>query len=153
AQYFEMLGSRSMYVDGWKATTDHVGRQISIERKLLEGSKEFATDQWLLFDLENDFAEAHDVAADEPARLQQLVELWWSEAGRNNVLPLDDSFIVRIGALEPSPFPPSFRTVYRPGGGHIAEDFVPGLGGGFDIVADLDTEPAHSVDGIVCALG
>src|SRR5262249_50979097 len=87
-QYFEMLGSRSMYVDGWKATPDHVGRQISIERKLLEGSKEFATDTWLLFDLENDFAEAHDVAAEEPARLQQLTELWWSEAGRNNVLPL-----------------------------------------------------------------
>jgi arylsulfatase len=152
-QYFEMLGSRSMYRDGWKATTDHVGRQISIERELVEGSKEFATDRWLLFDLNNDFAEAHDKAGDEPERLQQLIELWWSEAGRNQVLPLDDSFIVRAGALEPSPYATAFRTVYRPGGGPIAEDFVPSLGSGFDLIADLDVPAAGDIQGVVCALG
>ena len=141
----------AMYADGWKATTDHVGRQISIERELVEGSKEFDNDRWLLFDLDADFAEAHDLSGDEPERLQQLVDLWWSEAGRNQVLPLDDSFIARVGALEPSPYATVFRTSYRPGGGPVAEDFIPGLGSGFDLIADLDVDGA--ANGVIAALG
>ena len=73
-QYFEMLGSRSMYLDGWKATTDHVGRQITVERERVEGSKEFATDHWELFNLEDDFAEAHDLSASNPEKVKELEE-------------------------------------------------------------------------------
>jgi arylsulfatase len=148
-QYFEMLGSRSMYHDGWKATTDHVGKQISIERELVEGSKDFGTDRWQLFNLTDDFAEAHDLADTYPDKVRQLEALWWSEAGRNQVLPLDDSFVARVGALERSPVLPRFRTTYRPGGNFVAEDLVPGLGAGFDLIAEID----QAGNGIIAALG
>src|SRR5262249_9434115 len=150
-QYFEMLGSRSIYHQGWKATTDHVGRQLTVERERLEGSHDFDTDHWALFDLGNDFSEAIDVAAEHPERVRQLVELWWSEAGRNQVLPLDDTFIGRASALEPPPSPPRFRSVFRPGGGPIAEDTL-FLAGGFRALADVEVPPG-GVEGILCALG
>jgi arylsulfatase len=150
-QYFEMLGSRSIYHQGWKATTDHVGKQLTVERERLQGSLDFDTDHWALFDLGADFAEATDVAAEHPERVRQLVELWWAEAGRNQVLPLDDSFIGRASALEPPPSPPRFRTVLRPGGGAVSEDTL-FLAGGFRAIAEVDV-PSGGGEGVLCALG
>jgi arylsulfatase A-like enzyme len=150
-QYFEMLGSRAVYHDGWKATTDHVGNQLTVERELIEGSHDFEADRWCLFDLDADFSEARDIADEHPDRVRTLVELWWAEAGRNQVLPLDDSFIGRAVALVPSPSSPRFRTEYETGGGPISEDALPPLGGGFRLIADVET--AADTEGIVCALG
>lgn len=153
-QYFEMLGSRAIYHDGWKATTDHVGPQLSIERELIGGSHDFERDHWALFHLDEDFSESDDVGDRHPERLADMQALWWSEAEANNVLPLDDSFVGRVVALEPDPYPPRFRTVFRPGGGPIAENLAPGLGGGFRLVADIVVpDPARACHGIICALG
>ena len=150
-QYFEMLGSRAIYHDGWKATTDHVGPQLSIERELVPGSGDLDKDHWALFDLETDFAEAHDVGAQHPERLRALVELWWAEAGRNDVLPVMDSFLGRVTALVPSPWGPRWRAVLRPGGGPVSEDALPPLGGGFRLIAEVDLPDAAA--GVLCALG
>jgi arylsulfatase len=150
-QYFEMLGSRAIYDDGWKATTDHIGPQLSIERERIPGSGELDRDHWALFDLGTDFAEAHDVGTQHPERLRGLIELWWAEAGRNNVLPLLDSFLGRVTALEPAPWGPRWRTVLRPGGGAVSEDALPPLGGGFRLVAEIVADGVAS--GILCALG
>ena len=103
-QYFEMVGSRSLYHAGWKVTTDHVGNQVPAERALVAGSHDFATDRWSLFHLDGDFSEAHDRADAEPERLRALVDLWWAEAGRNQVLPLEDGFLSRAGAMVRPPF-------------------------------------------------
>jgi arylsulfatase A-like enzyme len=150
-QYFEMLGSRALYHDGWKATTDHVGAQLTVEAERLEGSRDFDRDHWALFDLESDFAEADDVGAAHPDRLRQMIELWWAEAGRNDVLPLMDSFLGRAVALEPSPWGPRWRAVLRPGGGPVSEDALPPLGGGFRLLAQVET--GERAGGILCALG
>ncbi|HVM95229.1 MAG TPA: sulfatase-like hydrolase/transferase, partial [Candidatus Acidoferrales bacterium] len=150
-QYFEMLGSRAIYYHGWKATTDHVGPQLTVERDNIPGSHDFESDHWSLFDLDNDFAEAHDLSAQHPEHLKILIEQWWMEAGRNNVLPLTDSFLGRVTALEPSPWGPRWRAVLRPGGGPVSEDALPPLGGGFRLLADVDI--GTSAAGIVCALG
>ena len=77
-QYFEILGDRAIWQDGWKAVARHP-----------KGS-DFAADRWELYHLERDFAEVNDLAAREPARLQAMIELWWSEARKYGVLPLDD---------------------------------------------------------------
>jgi arylsulfatase A-like enzyme len=151
-QYFEMIGSRAIYHDGWKATTDHVGNQLDIERARLEGSRDYDTDHWALFDLDEDFSEAHDRSAERPDLTRQLADRWWSEAGRNQVLPLDDTLLQRFGALEPPPFGPRRRAVLRPGGGPVSEDAIPSLIGGFGLEADLDV-PTHGAEGVICALG
>jgi arylsulfatase A-like enzyme len=150
-QYFEMLGSRAIYHDGWKATTDHVGPQLSIERERVPGSHELEQDHWALFDLDADFAESQDVGDQHPDRLRALIELWWAEAGRNNVLPVMDSFLGRVTALEPSPWGPRWRAALRPGAGPVSEDALPPLGGGFRLMAEI--EVGRRASGIVCALG
>ena len=151
-QYFEMLGSRAIYHDGWKATTDHIGPQLTIERERVPGSQDFEQDHWALFDLDNDFAEAHDLAAQHADRVGALRELWWAEAGRNNVLPIMDSFLGRVTALEPAPWGLRWRAVLRPGGGPVSEDALPPLGGGFRLTADVELPDARA-NGILCALG
>jgi arylsulfatase A-like enzyme len=151
-QYFEMIGSRAIYHDGWKATTDHVGNQLDIERQRLEGSHDFETDRWALFHLDEDFSEAHDRSGERPDLTRALAARWWSEAGRHQVLPLDDSLLQRFGALEPPPFGPRRQAVLRPGGGPVAEDALPSLIGGFVLDVDLDV-PAGGAEGIVGALG
>ena len=152
-QYFELLGSRAIYHDGWKATTDHVGTQIEIESELVEGSRDLDADHWALFDLRTDPAETTDVGVEHPDVLARLTELWWAEAGANQVLPLDDSFIGRASALEPSPWPAGSAQTYRPGFGAVAEDLLPPMGGGFRLVADLTVTGDGAPDGVLVALG
>ncbi|HKC51116.1 MAG TPA: arylsulfatase [Myxococcota bacterium] len=151
-QYFEMLGSRAIYHAGWKATTDHVGNQLAVERELVAGSHDFDKDRWSLFKLEDDFSEARDLAAAEPERLAKLVALWWSEAGRNQVLPLEDGFLARAAALVRPMF--GFRPSVElwPGAGAVSEDALPPLFGGFSVTAELEVgrEP---VEGVIAALG
>ncbi len=76
-QYFELLGSRAIYHEGWKATTNHVGSQLSVERELIEGSHDFDADHWALFHLDEDFSESTDVGDDHPDKRRELEDLWW----------------------------------------------------------------------------
>jgi len=150
-QYFEMLGSRSIVHGRWKATTDRVSQGVPDEERLLEGSRDFATDRWSLFDLDADFSEARDVAGEHPHVVRQLEELWWAEAGRHDVLPLDHTLTGRLVALEPSPHPARYRWTFRPGV-MIAEEGTPAMFGGFVLTAYVDPTPA-AVAGILGAQG
>ena len=151
-QYFEMLGSRSIVADGWKATTDHVSKGVADEERLLEGSREFADDAWSLYHLTDDFAETHDLAAEHPSVLRTLQELWLTEAGGNQVFPLVDELIGRIAAVMPWPNPVQSRAVYYPEGGPVPDDSVPRFFGGFRLTADVDV-PDGEVAGILAAIG
>ena len=103
-QYFEMMGSRAIYHDGWKAVTDHVANQFD-ERSHLVGSFDFDTDRWSLFRLADDFSESEDVADEHPDIVRRLEQLWWIEAGRNQVLPLFE-FPESMAHMHPGEFPP-----------------------------------------------
>ena len=152
-QYFEMLGSRSIVADGWKATTDHVSKGVADEERLLEGSRDFADDSWALFRLADDFAETHDLAADHPDVVRALEERWTAEAERNQVFPLVDELIGRIAAVIPGPNPVPPRAVYRPEGGPVPDDSVARLFGGFRLVADVDVPDGASAAGVLAAMG
>ena len=107
-QYFEFAGKRALVaeLDGvwWKAVTRHIR------------GADFDTEPWELFDLTADPSECNDVANAEPDRLAELVDLWWQEAERHGVLPLDERrlelFIARVG--DHSPHRPDRRYIYRP---------------------------------------
>jgi arylsulfatase len=151
-QYFEMLGSRAIYHAGWKATTDHVGNQLAVERALVTGSHDFDKDRWSLFKLEDDFSEAHDLADREPERLERLIALWWSEAGRNQVLPLEDGFLARAAALVQPMFGFRPSVELTPGAAPVSEDALPPLFGGFSLTAELEVE-SEPAEGVIAALG
>ena len=151
-QYFEMLGSRSIVHEGWKATTDHISVGIIDEEEAATGSRVFDDDHWALFDLRADFSESTDVAADHPAVARKLQDRWLAEAGRNQVLPVDDTFINRIGALIPPAWPAGTDRIFRPGGGPVSDEAVPMLWGGFRMTVDVDV-PAAEPAGVLLAMG
>ena len=152
-QYFEMLGSRSIYHDGWKATTDHISTGVLDEEELAVGSRRFDEDRWELFDLETDFSEAHDRAGDEPQRVRHLTDLWTAEAARNNVLPISDGLVDRLAGFIPAAWPAGQDRVFRPGGGPVCDESVPLLWGGFHMTADVDVHADAGANGVVFALG
>ncbi|MFM8531137.1 MAG: arylsulfatase, partial [Ilumatobacteraceae bacterium] len=82
-QYFEMHGSRSIYHDGWKATSNFVSPLFD-ERSHITGSHSYETDVWQLFDLDRDFSESTDLSADHPELLSRLEQLWVDQANANN---------------------------------------------------------------------
>ena len=107
-QYFEMRGSRALVAchDGiwWKAVTRHI-----------EGV-DFDDDRWELYNLSDDPSECRDLAEDQPDKLNELIGLWWQEADRHGVLPLDDRSLELFMPRrhDRSPHPTSRRYVYRP---------------------------------------
>jgi arylsulfatase A-like enzyme len=149
-QYFEMMGSRGIYHEGWKAVTDHVANQFA-ERATLVGSHDFDTDRWSLFHLDEDFSESRDLADEHPGKVAMLEALWWAEAGRNQVLPLYE-FPASMAHMHPGAFPPPASAVYGPGGGVVAVSQIPSTMGGFTLTADV-VVPEGGAEGILTALG
>ena len=107
-QYFEMYGSRAIYKDGWWACTklDKLPWDFSpatLSRFGPGSDWDPDRDVWQLYYLPDDFSQAHDVAADHPEKVAELVELFLAEAERNRVLPLLGGFAVFFGILPPMP--------------------------------------------------
>jgi arylsulfatase len=118
-QHFEMLGSRGIYHRGWKAVTfKPLGAMYDDG---LDPDAPFDEDVWELFDVVADPSETNDLAAAEPERLAEMVDLWWSEAERNDVLPLDNRPLFAI--LNPRPNSRQEREsyVYFPGTAPVPE--------------------------------
>ena len=87
-QHFEMLGSRAIYHDGWKAVAYHPVGPIYDDG--LRSNAPWEEDVWELYHVAEDVSEVHDCAAEFPEKVSELVSLWWEEARRNDVLPLDN---------------------------------------------------------------
>ena len=85
-QYYEMLSCRAIYHDGWKAVTFHPLMLAPYDGS--DPRRPFDEDAWELYHVAEDFAETTDLAEKEPDRLADMIELWWSEAERNQVLPI-----------------------------------------------------------------
>ena len=113
-QYYEMLGSRALWHEGWMAVTWH------------KPGTDWEQDRWELYHQDRDFAQAKDLAAEEPARLAAMVELWWQEARRHQVLPLDDRFRERVAdPTRPSASLPSPVYRYFPGSSPVPNQALP----------------------------
>jgi arylsulfatase len=83
-QYFEMFGNRGIYHDGWVACTRHSIPWLSVQNPPV------SNDVWELYNVDKDFSEADNLAAQEPAKLAELQAIFMQEAVRNHVLPIDD---------------------------------------------------------------
>lgn len=143
-QYFEIFGNRAIYHNGWVAAAMHDRMPWDFNRFLF---KDFDRDRWELYHIDSDFSEYYDLAKKYPKKLEKLKELWLTEAGKYNVLPLDDRF---FGAAQLNP-----RThfEYTSPIAHIPETVAPDIKNrSFIITADV-VIPSNGAHGILVTQG
>ena len=151
-QYFEMFGSRAIYHQGWKAVTfKPLGPMYDDGRDWMAP---FDDDPWELYHVATDLSETHDLAAEEPDRLAELVALWWQEARAHQVLPLDNRVLYTI--LNPRPRRRQDRLVYRyvPHGAPVPEAVAVDVRNRTHTLrVDATFPSAPDTDGVLLALG
>jgi arylsulfatase len=99
-QYFEMMADRAIYHDGWIASTKVIRPPWDIAGAVNPNPAENVT--WELYDLTKDWTQFNDVAAANPQKLKLMQDLFWVEAAKYNVLPLDASVATRVVVPKPS---------------------------------------------------
>lgn len=146
SQYFEMFGHRGIWADGWKAVTYHPpGTPLD-------------ADTWELYHLDEDFSECRDLAASHPEKLTEMIDLFWSEADRYGVLPIDGGLRTGMFGGRPVPGTPRARDtfVYFPPLFRVPADATPGFGArSWDLRAEVDLGPdgADRAEGVLLAVG
>jgi arylsulfatase len=137
-QYYEMIGDRALWHDGWKAVALH------------KQGTDFDADRWELYHLDQDYNELHDLAAEQPEKLRELIDRWWVEAGKNDVLPLDDRDSARARR---DLHPPRSRYEFVPGTVRVDRRSAPDVSNrSHAITASVDV-PADGAEGVLLACG
>ncbi|WP_417353088.1 arylsulfatase [Flavobacterium alkalisoli] len=144
-QYYAMLGSRAIWKDGWKAVALHAP---------LTGKGNFDKDEWELYHVDVDRSESVNLAKKNPEKLKELIDLWFEEADKNLVLPLDDRTAVEVlGTERPSQEKPRTRYIYYPNTAPVPEGVAVSIRGrSYKIVADVDVKDANA-SGVIFAHG
>jgi arylsulfatase len=145
-QFYSMLGTRAIWHKGWKAATRVPAAPDSWG--------DFHQQQWELFDTDADPSECRDLSQQHPERLQQLIALWWTEAGRLQALPLESRGAVEILTTErPQLSKPRTRYVYYPGGAEVPESVTPNIRNrSYTIAAELDIQTPEAA-GVIFSQG
>ncbi len=151
-QYFEILGNRGIYHDGYLASCFH-GRVpwIRMESRPFDGPQE----RWELYDLESDFSQGHDLADEQPERLARMQELFDAEARRNGVYPLrDPGMRLPRESRPPSPLAGRRTATYTTDHVRMPERSVINLKNrSFDLVARLMVGEDGPPEGVVVCHG
>jgi arylsulfatase len=144
-QFYSMLGSRGIWHEGWKAVTTH---------PTISGWSAFNEDEWELYHTDVDRAELNDVAAEQPEKLRELVNLWFAEAGRNGAFPLDDRSALEI-LMTPRPqlTSPRDRYVYFPDTADVPEAQAVNVHNRSFTIGALVDIPARGAAGVLFAHG
>ena len=147
-QYFETLGNRGMYYEGWWAGVLESLPWMPTRELDLDASK------WELYQLDTDFSQADDLAQRFPEKLRELQDMFWVEAGRNNVLPLDTGSNERmLDAQALSGAPMRNRYTFYPGTVGIFEAAAPNTKNrSFSMIATVDI-PDDGAEGVLVAMG
>lgn len=142
-QYYTIGGTRGIWQDGWKAAATHAP---------LNGKGHFDQDEWELYHVDEDRAEARNIAEQHPDKVQELIAAWFEEAHKNNGLPLDDRSVMEMLTVpRPQAEPSRERYVYYPGT-NIPEGVAVNVRGrSYKIVADVVLDPG--AQGVLFAHG
>ncbi len=144
-QFYAMLGSRAIWHDGWKAVTTH---------PTIAGWSNFNDDTWELYHTEVDRSEMHDLAAENPDKVREMVNLWFLEAGANGAFPLDDRSALEI-MITPRPVlsPPRNRYIYFPDTAEVPESQAVNVRNRSYGIGALVDIPAPGAQGVLFAHG
>jgi arylsulfatase A-like enzyme len=144
-QFYSMLASRSIWHDGWKAVTNHA-----------QGAEwgHFSEDVWELYHTDIDRSECHNLADQEPVRLRDMINLWFSEAGANGAFPLDDRGVIELlSTPRPTLAPPQNRYVYFPDVAEVPESQAVNVRNRSYSIGALVDMPAPGAGGVLFAHG
>ncbi|HRK45200.1 MAG TPA: sulfatase-like hydrolase/transferase, partial [Nocardioides sp.] len=150
-QYFEMIGNRGVYHDGWTAVTRH-----GIPWEMVDTpDRPFDQDRWELYDHASDWSQAHDLAEQHPARLAELQRVFDEEAEKHHVLPLDDRVTERenpdvAGRLDLHLGRSSLS--FGPRVGRLTEEAAPNVKNRSHVIT-ADLEVVTGTGGVVVAQG
>ncbi|MCC6174626.1 MAG: arylsulfatase [Chloroflexi bacterium] len=146
SQYYEMIGSRAIWKDGWKAVTEQ-------EQGVILTPEGLENQRWELYHVAEDFSECTDLADRHPEKLRELIDLWWAEARRYNVLPLDARMQARMAEPKPLAARETNRYVYLPGGAPQFEYTAVNVKNrSHTITAEVEI-PAGGAEGVLLAHG
>jgi arylsulfatase A-like enzyme len=152
AQYFELVGNRGIYQDGWIAGTEPTAFPWQvIDRPPLD----LDAQKWNLWHITDDYSEAVNLADKNPQKLHDLQDLFWAEASRNHALPIHDSSADMVRGLGIRPNPASSRTsfTYYAGMIRIPNSVAPNIRNrSFAIEADVEI-PANGAEGVLVSHG
>ena len=150
-QYFEMLGNRAIYNNGWVAATTPVTLPWELSSKtppdVITGYN------WELYNVQEDPTEYDDLATKMPSKLKEMQDLFYSEAKKYNVLPLDNSTLARF--LTPRPSLTAGRTVFTYSGelSGVPDSAAPNiLDKSYTITAEV-TIPDGGAEGMIVTEG
>jgi arylsulfatase A-like enzyme len=149
-QYFEMVGNRAIYHDGWIASTTPPAAPWLLATGKMPDVNDY---NWELYHLTEDYSQNNDLAAKNPDKLKEMQALFLTEAAKYQVLPLDNSGFARI--LTPRPSAVAGRTVFTYTGENtnIPVGNAPSiLDRDYTITADV-TIPQGGAEGMIVTLG
>ena len=158
-QYFEMMGHRSIYHDGWRAVCPWPGPSFT-EAGLpfgvpisAEKLTELDATGWELYHVEEDWAENHNLAAENRAKLIEMIGMWYVEAGKYNVLPVDGRGVQRFADERPQLTDDRTRYTFYPNTQAIPFNAGPRLlNRPHSITADVEI-PDEGVEGVLVSFG
>jgi len=149
-QYFDIMGSRGIYHEGWMAST--FGPRKPWVAQMIDISKwDPMQDKWELFDTRTDFSLMHDLAAEKPEKLEELKTLFMQVAEENKVLPIGGGL---FSPLNPHEMKKSTNTEWTlfDGMTRIPESQAPNVRNG-NIRAEIEAEVPAGVNGVIFAMG
>jgi arylsulfatase A-like enzyme len=158
-QYYEMMGHRSIYYDGWRAVCPWPGPSFIESGKFFgapitaEGLSTLDATGWELYHVADDFAENHNIAEQHRDKLIEMISLWYVEAVKYNVLPIDSRGSTRLIDPRPQASLPREQYTFYPG-----TQAVPGnatvnvINRAHSITAEVDV-PESGAEGVLLSFG
>jgi len=158
-QYFEMFGHRSLYHDGWRAVCPWPGTSFT-ESGLTFGAPidytkliELDEKGWELYNLNEDFTETTNLAAKERGRLIAMIGMWYVEAGKYKVLPIDSRGTARLAEERPKIAEGRKQYVYYPGTQVVPDNAGPRLIGIAHSISVHANVPKGGAEGVLLSNG
>jgi arylsulfatase len=147
-QYFEMMGNRGIYHDGWMATTRHGTPWITTGT-----ARSFDADVWELYHVDEDFSQASDLAAKHPDKVKELQAKFLQEAKKYDVLPLDDRMSQRLDSRNRVAGEPRTSWTYYGNNVRLPEPAGPMVYPNSHTITSELTIPEKGAEGVIACAG
>ena len=148
-QYFETMGNLAYYRDGWVAAT--APRLTPWREPVSARGLSPAEWEWELYHVADDFSQSRDLATENPLKLKEMQMLFWAEAGRRNVLPVNDDVAATMGAAHG---PERMVSTFHQGFQRLPEGAAPVLRNrSYSLKAEVEIGDSQMAEGLIFTLG